>query len=184
MFEIFLIVIGTVLIVAPFILSRKYSVLSLIKNQANNFVDVETKRILWVEILGYFIGPLLLTIGFGVSGIKISESGLGILLNIISITTGLLISSLIGINSSNKNEETDELVMITSKYIIFSIFITIILFIISLSKIFDIEFLKKILWINFFYEVKDDIIFYFFIIYILNIFLILKKLIQIYIKDK
>lgn len=185
MFEKLFIIIGSILIIIPFVKSRKYGVLFLIENQLKNFSDFENDKILWDELIGYFIGPLLLTVGISFYGINLTTDGLSILLNIISITSGLLISSLIGINSIKPEERTVKLVLITSKYIVFSIFITIVIFLLSVPEIFkfNIPFIELVFnQFKILYKVKNGIIFYLFILYVLNIFLILKKLIQIFIK--
>lgn len=183
MIEKILIVIGSILIIIPFVKSRKYGILFLIQNQIKNFSDFENDKILWNELIAYFIGPLLLTVGISFYGINLTDK-LSILLNIISIISGFLISSLIGINNIKQKEKIDKLISITSKYIAFCVFITITIFLLSIPKIFEIQFIELIFnKFKILYKITNGIIFYLFILYILNIFLILKKLIQIFTKN-
>lgn len=183
MLKYIFVVLGITLILFSLLYSKKYEIIFLIKNQIKSFCDYETRDIIFIEVLGFFIGPLLLTIGLVNIGFYISTDGLSILLNIVSIITGLLISSLLGINSFQKNDRIKRLIEITSNYILFAILLTIILFLISIFKIFNFEFIKLLGNIKeILKKIQDGIIFYIFVMYILDFFLILKKLIQIFMK--
>ena len=174
----YLILLGIFFTSFPILGSKKYKVLAIIRNQINNFSDFENNQLIKREAIGFFLGPLLIVIGLVNYNLNLNFEGLNILLTLISIMTGLLISSLIGINSLDNNSNK-KIILIASNYIVFSIFITIIIFTLAGFKIFNIDF--KFLNINFvFPKVVDGGIFYLFILYVLNIFLILKKIMQIF----
>ena len=193
--EDFILIAAILFLIFTLVTSKKWRFYKLIKEQYVSFCDWETKRILKREIITFFIVPAIFSFVSVSRGMTLTNSGQGMLLNVVSIISGLLISSLIGINTFDINHVSDsekvkQLIEVASTYIMFSIFITAIILIISLPDIFKFK-IPEICNFNLFLiekekikMVRDGVIFYFFIIYIMNIFMILRKLIQIFEEKK
>lgn len=193
--EDFILIAAILFLIFTLVTSKKWRFYKLIKEQYLSFCDWETKRILKREIITFFIVPAIFSFVSVSRGMTLTNSGQGMLLNVVSIISGLLISSLIGINTFDINHVSDsekvkQLIEVASTYIMFSIFITAIILIISLPDIFKFK-IPEICNFNLFLiekekikMVRDGVIFYFFIIYIMNIFMILRKLIQIFEEKK
>lgn len=193
--EDFILIAAILFLIFTLVTSKKWRFYKLIKEQYLSFCDWETKRILKREIITFFIVPAIFSFVSVSRGMILTNSGQGMLLNVVSIISGLLISSLIGINTFDINQISDsvkikQLIEVASTYIMFSIFITAIILIISLPDIFKFK-VPEIYDFNLFSlekekvrMLRDGVIFYFFIVYIMNIFMILRKLMQIFEEKK
>lgn len=193
--EDFILIAAILFLIFTLVTSKKWRFYKLIKEQYLSFCDWETKRILKREIITFFIVPAIFSFVSVSRGMILTNSGQGMLLNVVSIISGLLISSLIGINTFDINQISDsekikQLIEVASTYIMFSIFITAIILIISLPDIFKFK-VPEIYDFNLLSlekekvrMLRDGVIFYFFIVYIMNIFMILRKLMQIFEEKK
>lgn len=193
--EDFILIVAILFLIFTLVTSKKWRFYKLIKEQYLSFCDWETKRILKREIITFFIVPAIFSFVSVSRGMILTNSGQGMLLNVVSIISGLLISSLIGINTFDINQISDsekikQLIEVASTYIMFSIFITAIILIISLPDIFKFK-VPEIYDFNLLSlekekvrMLRDGVIFYFFIVYIMNIFMILRKLMQIFEEKK
>lgn len=178
--NIFIFVSLLIILVAMFT-TEKWRVWNLIIKQIKNFSDWETQKLFYWEVTAFFIAPLFLSYGLTSKGANITNNGEGVLLNIVSIISGLLISGLIGINSfeTKENKNLIKLIEVASTYMMFSILLTTMILSTYLIKIFKLSSIDTFVSVINGRQVYNCTILYLFILYIMNIFLILRKLLQI-----
>ncbi len=178
--NVFIFVSLLIILVAMFT-TEKWKVWNLITKQIKNFSDWETQKPFYWEIAAFFIAPFFLSYGLTSKGANITNDGEGVLLNIVSIISGLLISGLIGINSfeTKGNKNLIKLIEVASTYMMFSILLTTMILSTYLIKIFKLSSINTFIPAINGRQFYNCAILYLFILYIMNIFLILRKLLQI-----